>query len=132
MTVLLAALVIVAIPFLAVSALLKLSEHLQDRRDLERDRQIELTDAIHWELGAIAAPVVRQRFGGGWQVSMAVPLNRSSEVAALVSLTAKSFAAEKATERLEIVLRPATWSARPLMVQPQAPQQVTTDRPLAA
>ena len=58
MTVLLAALVIVAIPFLAVSALLKLSERLQDRRDVERDRQIELTDAIHWELGAIAAPVV--------------------------------------------------------------------------
>ena len=41
MTVLLAALVIVAIPFLAVSALLKLSERLQDRRDFERDRQIE-------------------------------------------------------------------------------------------
>jgi hypothetical protein len=132
MTVLLAALVIVAMPFLALSALLKLSEHLQDRRELERDRQIELTDAIHWELGAFAAPVVRRRLGGGWQVSMAVPMDRSSEVAALVNLTARLFAAEEAAERLEIVLRPATWNARPVMVGSQAPQQVTTDRPLAA
>ena len=132
MTVLLAALVIVAIPFLAVSALLKLSEHLQDRRELERDRQIELTDAIHWELGAVAAPVVRQRLGGGWRVSMAVPLDRSVEVAALVNLTAKHFNAGTAGEGLEILLKPATWNVRPLNAQPQAPRQVTTNRPLAA
>ena len=132
MTVLLAALVIVAIPFLAVTALLKLSERLQDRRELERDRQIELTDAIHWELGAVTAPVVRQRFGGGWRVSMAIPLERSAEVAALVSLTARQFNADKAAGRLEIVLRPATSNAKPLGVQPQAPRQVTTNRPLAA
>jgi len=132
MTILLVALVIVAIPFLAVSGLLKLSEHYQDRRERERDRQIELTDAIHWELGAIAAPVVRQRFGGGWRVSMAIPLDRSAEVAALVSLTAKHFKAVPATERLEIVLTPATWGIRALGVPPQAPRQITTNRRLAA
>jgi hypothetical protein len=132
MTVLLAALVIVAIPFLAVSALLKLSEHLQDRRELEGDRQVELTDAIHWELGAVAAPVVQRRLGGGWRVSMAVPLDRAAEVAALVHLTAKHFSGETATKSLEIVLRPATWNVRPLGIQPQAPRQVTTNRPLAA
>jgi hypothetical protein len=132
MTALLAALVIVAIPFLAVTALLKFSERLQDRRELERDRQIELTDAIHWELGPIAAPVVRRRFAGGWRVSMAIPLERSAEVAALVSLTVRRFNADRAAERLEIVLSPPTWNVRPLSVQPEAPRQVTTDRPLAA
>lgn len=132
MTALLAALVIVAIPFLAVSALLKLSERLQERRELARDRQIELTDAIHWELGPVAAPVVRQRAGGGWQVSMAVPLDRSSEVGALVSLTAKQFARDMAAGRLEIVLRPAAWNPRPLVIAPQAARQVTTDRQQAA
>ena len=90
MIVLLAALVIVAMPFLAVTLLLKLSERLQDRRDLERDRQIELTDAIHWELGAVAAPLVR-RIRRGWRVSMALPLDRSVEVATIVRLTAKQF-----------------------------------------
>ena len=123
---------IVAIPFLAVTALLKLSERLQDRRELERDRQIELTDAIHWELGPIAAPVVRRRLAGGWRVSMAIPLERSAEVAALVSLTARQFDADRVAERLEIVLSPPTWNARPLSVQPEAPRQVTTNRPLAA
>lgn len=132
MTVLLAALVIVAIPFLAVSALLKLSERLQDRRELERDRQVELTDAIHWELGAIAAPVVRHRRGGGWRVSMAVPLDRSGEVAALVRLVGRQFGADKAAERLEIVLRPAAWSVRAVGARSETPRQITTDRPLAA
>ena len=131
MTVLLAALVIVAIPFLAVSALLKLSERLQDRRDFERDRQIELTDAIHWELGAVAAPVVRRRRGGGWRVSMAIPLDRSGEVAALVGLVQKHFGAGPAAERLEIVLTPPTWNVRPL-ARSEVPRQIPTDRPLAA
>jgi hypothetical protein len=132
MTVLLMALVIVAIPFLAVTALLKLSERVQDRRDLERDRQIELTDAIHWELGAIAAPVVRRRRGGGWRVSMAIPLDKSGEVAALVSLVQKHFGAGPAAERLEIVLTPPTWNARPLGVRTETPRPIPTDRPLAA
>ncbi len=132
MTVLLVALVIVAIPFLAVSALLKLSERLQDRRELERDRQIELTDAIHWELGPVAAPVVRRRRGGGWRVSMAVPLDRSVEVAALVGLVAKQFGADPTAERLEIVLKPATWNLRSVAVRSETSRQLPTDRPLAA
>jgi len=132
MTVLLAALVIVVIPFLAVSALLKLSERVQDRRDLERDRQIELTDAIHCELGAIAAPVVRRRRGGGWRVSMAIPLDKSGEVAALVSLVQKHFGAGPAAERLQIVLTPPTWNVRPLAVRSEPSHQIPTDRPLAA
>jgi len=132
MTALIAILVIAVIPFVAVSALLKLVEQLQDRRDLQRDRQIMLTDAIHWELGAVAAPVVSRRPGGGWRVSMAVPIDRPAVVATLLRLTARHFAAEKAAERLEIVLRPDTFGARPLSQQLDAPRQASTDRPLTA
>ena len=132
MTTLVAVFVIAAIPFLVVSALLKLAERLQDRRDLQRDQQIMLTDAIHWELGAVAAPVVSRRRDGGWRVSMAVPIDRPAVVAALLRVTARHFAVEKAAERLEIVLRPDTSSVRPLSQQIDAPQQAATDRPLAA
>jgi hypothetical protein len=124
--------VIAAIPFVAVSALLRLVERRQDRRDLQRNQQIMLTDAIHWELGAVAAPVVSRRRDGGWRVSMAVPIDRPAVVAALLRVTARHFASEKAAERLEIVLRPDTFGVRPLSEQLGAPQQAATDRPLAA
>jgi len=132
MTALAAIFVVAAIPFLAVSALLKLAERLQDRRDLQRDQQIALTDAIHWELGAVAAPVVSRRPGGGWRVSMAVPIDRPAVVAALLRVTARHFASEKAAERLEILLRPDTFGVRPLSQQLGAPRQAATDTSLAA
>lgn len=132
MTALVAIFVIVAIPFVAVSALLRLAERRQDRRDLQRDQQIMLTDAIHWELGAVAAPVVHRRPGGGWLVSMAVPIDRPAVVAALVRVTAHHFAAEKAAERLEIVLRPDTFGVRPRSPRLEPPRQASTDTPLAA
>jgi len=132
MTALVAVLVFVAIPFVAVSALLKLAERLQDRRDLQRDQQIMLTDAIHWELGAVTAPVVSRRPGGGWRVSMAVPIDRPAVVAALLRVTARHFAEEKAAERLEIVLRPDTFGVRPRSSRLEAPGQASTDTPLAA
>jgi len=132
MTTLVGIFVIAAIPFVAVSALLRLAERLQDRRDLQRDQQIMLTDAIHWELGAVAAPVVTRRPGGGWRVSMAVPIERPAVVAALLRVTARHFAAEKVAERLEILLRPDTSGARPLSQELGAPRQAATDTPLAA
>jgi hypothetical protein len=132
MTTLVGIFVIAAIPFVAVSALLRLAERLQDRRDLQRDQQIMLTDAIHWEFGAVAAPVVSRRPGGGWRVSMAMPIDQPAAVAALLRLTVRHFAAKKAADRLEIVLRPDTFGARPLPQQLDAPRQAATDTPLAA
>jgi len=132
MTALVAIFVIATIPFAAVIALLRLVERRQDRRDLQRDRQIMLTDAIHWELGAVAAPVVSRRPGGGWRVFMTVPIDQPAAVAALLRLTVRHFAAEKAADRLEIVLRPGAFGARPLLQQLDAPRQAATDRPLAA
>src|SRR5262244_2368451 len=132
MTVWLAALLTIAIPFLAVSALLRFSERLQDRREHERERQIELTDAIHWEFGAVAAPVVRQRWFGGWRVSMAIPLDRAGEVGAVVRLTAKLFRADSARKGLEIVLRPAARSVSSMATEPSSARPAATDQRLAA
>ena len=132
MTALLTALVVLAIPFLAVSALLVLAERREDRRQLARDRQIALTDAIHWELGAVVAPTVTRRPGGGWRVSIAVPLERPAVVADILRVTACHFAAEKTAERLEIMLTPDSSRGRSPIALPQAPRPVASDRPLAA
>ena len=132
MTALMAALVLVAIPFVGVGALLKVAERLQNRRDAERDRQIMLTDAIHWELGAVAAPVVSRR-RGGWRVSMAVPFDRPAEVAALLRVTQSHFSAnENGTEALEIVLAPTRSAVSPRAVKSLPPARDTTNTPLAA
>jgi hypothetical protein len=132
MTALLAALVVLAIPFLVVTALLKLTERREDHRQLARDRQIALTDAIHWTLGAVAAPTVTRRLGGGWRVSIAVPLERPAVVAAILRVTACHFAVEETAERLEIVLTPTSSLSRPPVTLPQSAQPVATDRSLAA
>ena len=131
MTALLMALVVLAIPFLVVTALLMLAERREDRRQLARDRQIALTDAIHWELGAIAGPTVTRRSRGRWRVSIPVSLERPAVVAAILRVTACHFAAEKTAEQLEIVLTPPYrgWSAG---AQPQVSRPVASDRPLAA
>jgi len=133
MTALIAALVMVAVPFVAVSALLALAERLQDRRESQRDRQIMLTDAIHWELGAAAAPVVSRRLRGGWRVFIAVPLDRPAEVAAILRVTQRHFSAdEEGTESLEIVLTPNRSVVSPCAVKSLAPPRGATNTPLAA
>jgi hypothetical protein len=131
MTVLLTALVVLAIPCLALSALLVLIERREDRRQLTRDRQIALVDAIHSELGAAAAPTVTRR-RGGWRVSMVVPLERPAVVADLLRLTAAHFAAEKTGERLEIVLAPDSFQRWSLAALPRPSRPVASGRPLAA
>ncbi len=131
MTTLLTALVVVAIPFLAVTALLMWAERREDRRQLARDRQIALTDAIHWELGAVAAPTVTRRARGGWRVSIPVSLERPAVVAAILRVIACHFAAHKPAEDLEIVLTPPFRGWSPV-AQPQASRPVASDRPLAA
>jgi hypothetical protein len=95
-----------------VLALLRLADFVSTRREASHARQIALTDAIHRELGAVAAPVVSRRSGGGWLVSMAVPLDRPGTTAAIVRITERMFAPDSGgVDRLRIVLTPA--AARP-------------------
>ena len=95
------------LPFLAVVALLRVSDAVARRREVRVARQIALTNAIHRELGAVAAPIVSRRFGGGWLVHMRVPLDRPGTTAALVRIAERQFVAEAGTSRLRIVLAPS-------------------------
>jgi hypothetical protein len=100
-------------PFLVVFALLRLADFVSARSEARYARQIALTDAIHRELGAVAAPVVSRRPGGGWLVSMAVPLDRPGTTAAIVRITERMFARDGGgVDPLRILLTPAV--ARPV------------------
>jgi hypothetical protein len=96
-------------PFAITLALLWLSAHLERRRELARARQIELTDAIHRELGAVAAPTVEPGAWGSWRVSMAVPVDRPETLGALVRITDRFVArAERGSgRRVEIAVTTA-------------------------
>ncbi len=102
------AIVTVIIPVLAVGSLLWLRRRVEQRRSAGIARQIALTDAIHRELGAVAAPEVRPPWLGGWTVSMAVPLEREATVGAVVRIAHELFSTLDRVDapRLRIVLRP--------------------------
>jgi len=82
---------IALLPFLAVWALLDLSRRIQRRREERVARQITLTDAIHRELGAVAAPEVTRSLSGTWTVSMRLPLHREGTVGVITRLTQDLF-----------------------------------------
>jgi len=88
MIALLGALVGLAVPVAGLVALLKVLDFLQRRRAATVARQIEVTDAIHREFGAIVAPTVR-RARGGWRVvlPMDVRLAEAARVVELVAVT---------------------------------------------
>jgi hypothetical protein len=108
---------VAATPLLTIVGLLRLMDWIQRKREARYARQIELTDAIHRELGAIAAPTVHRRRGGGWLVHMTVPLHRPAVVAALLRVTDQVFASRAA---FEIVLTPAPPSPASLGASPSA------------
>ena len=102
---------VVLMPFAAIAGLLRLVDRIGQRRDARYARQIELTDAIHRELGAIVAPTVRRRRGGGWLISMAAPLDPPGAIPTILRITDERFGADARSDRApyEVVLtRPAT------------------------
>ena len=78
---------VAAVPVVGIIGLLWLSERLRARREVGRRLQISVTDAVHGALGAVAAPVVTRRPGGGWRIQMRVPPGRSDLAAELVRVT---------------------------------------------
>lgn len=100
--------VIGLLPFLAVWALLDLSRRVQRRREERVGRQIALTDAIHRELGAAAAPEVTRSLTGTWTVSMSLPLHREGMVGVITRLTQDVFRRldREDPPRLRLVLIP--------------------------
>jgi hypothetical protein len=108
---------IALLPFLAVWALLDLSRRAQRRRDERIARQIALTDAIHRELGAAAAPEVTRSWTGAWTVSVRLPLHREVMVGVITRLTHDVFRRldRQDPPRLRLVLIP-----EPLRPSPHA------------
>jgi hypothetical protein len=86
MIALLGALMVLGLPVAGLVALLKVVDFLQRRRAATVARQIEVTDAIHREFGAIVAPTVR-RARGGWCVVLPMDA-RLAEAARVVELVA--------------------------------------------
>lgn len=93
-------------PLAVVVGLLRRADRVAQRREVRCARQIALTDAIHRELGVVVAPTVRRRRGGGWLVSITVPLDRPATVARILHITERLFGADHRSGRApyEIVL----------------------------
>lgn len=102
------AIVTTLLPFLAVAGLLWLTGRIRGRREACIARQIALTDAIHRELGAAAAPEVRRGRSREWIVSVRVPLHREETVGAITRITHDVFRRLEREDppRLRVVLRP--------------------------
>jgi hypothetical protein len=67
-------LMVVVLPLTGLLATLLLMGRVQRAREVRIARQVGVTDAIHRELGAVVAPVVKRRGAGrSWRVEIAVP-----------------------------------------------------------
>src|SRR5262245_10877307 len=108
MTTNLMATAVVLTPLLGVAVWLWLSNRWQVRREERIARQIALTDAIHRELGAVAAPTVTGS-RGAWRVRMRAPLDRPALLSTLVRITEREFARRDGERSglCEITLTPA-------------------------
>jgi hypothetical protein len=81
-----AVVIVLGLPVAGLLAVLAAVDALQRRRDARIARQIEVTDAIHAEFGAIVAPLVRHA-RGGWRVTL--PMDpRHPHAARVVELVA--------------------------------------------
>jgi hypothetical protein len=85
METLLGIVVVAFVPCATLLALLGLTARLERRRAAVIARQIELTDAIHREMGALVAPWVTRRSRGRWHVRIAVPFERPAVVQTIVA-----------------------------------------------
>ena len=99
---------IALIPLLAIWGLLRFARAVERRRDARVARQIALTDAIHRELGAVAAPNVRRTWSGEWVVSMRLALTRETTVGTITRITNDLFRRldRQDPPRLRVVLIP--------------------------
>ena len=97
---------LLALPMAAVGLLLLVVGRVQRAREDEIGRQVAMTDAIHAELGAVVAPVVKRRFGRGWRIEIPVPFQRPAIVGRVVAIAHASMlrADARAAGRIEVVL----------------------------
>jgi hypothetical protein len=104
---------VLALPFAALAALLLLVERHRRHRAAEIQRQIALTDALHARMGALVAPVVRGR-PRAWRVAVAVPVEQPDVVAAVLDMVEQTFG----REGYEVVLSRQVASGRSRPTRP--------------
>ena len=90
--------VVFALPFVLIAV----AGRVQRAHREVVERQIAVTDAIHRELGAVVAPVVRRRRRGTWSVAMAAPLDRSVAVGRVMALAYEALATTDRTRAPEV------------------------------
>jgi hypothetical protein len=73
--------------FLWIGIPILLITWVRRRREEAIRLQIALTDAIHWELGAIASPVVENPLWGPRQVRIDAPLTQPAMVGRILAVT---------------------------------------------
>jgi hypothetical protein len=108
---LIAVLILVALPAVALGAVLALITRVQRSRTRVIEQQIALTDAIHAELGAVAAPVVVKPIFGPWRVTFAVPFARPALIEQLIVITTRVLGAVSPAG-VRIVLTPRVEAPR--------------------
>ena len=79
-------LMVVLMPATFVVLALLVTGWRERRRERRLVHQVLVTEAIDAELGAIVAPVVRRRLGGGWRIEVAVPFEEPALVGQVVAL----------------------------------------------
>ncbi len=86
-----------------------LSAWFRRRREEAIKRQIALTDAIHWQIGAVVSPVVENPLWGPWRIRIAAPLGQPAVVGTILAVTQAVLSAGEATDsnRYRIILTPA-------------------------
>ena len=87
---------------LVVVALLAVGR-MERARDARIARQVAVTDAIHRELGAVVAPVVKQRFGRD-RVEIAVPFESPATVGRVAAIAHATMFRTGGSRGIEIVL----------------------------
>jgi hypothetical protein len=84
--------IVVMVPPALVVTLLLFSNHVQRAAADAVARQVAVTDAIHRELGAVVAPVMQRRGWGGWELRMAMPLERPNLVGPVLAVAHRALA----------------------------------------
>ena len=111
--------VVAMVPFLVVAGLLSFSGQLRRREAVRVARQIAVTDAIHRELGPVAAPAVGRDWLGGWTVSVAVPFEQEGTVSAVARIAYECFATLHPVDLAGSESSSGRWSASPCCDRPR-------------
>src|SRR5262245_7058430 len=105
---LLGVIAVAVIPFAMTAILLVLCGRHQDMVAARAARQVEITDAIHRELGAVVAPLLTTGSWGRYRLVMPAPLEQPGLVARALDIAYRALRTwdAKVASRVQIVVVP--------------------------